>query len=101
MNEDYPEGLFAIPNKEGQLRIIVPPAMVKPPILQTHEDIHHQHHIKVLHVLRAVYYWPNMAKDINFVFKWCTASVRRKHLKTKFDPIAPQAKLLVTLAGTS
>jgi hypothetical protein len=49
LNEDYPEGLFAIPNKEGQSRIIVPPAMVKPLLLQTHEDIHHQHHIKVLH----------------------------------------------------
>ena len=54
MNEEYPEGLFAIPNKEGQPRIIVPPAMVKPLILQTHEDIHHQHHIKVLHVLHLV-----------------------------------------------
>jgi hypothetical protein len=59
------------------------------------------HHIKVLHVLRAAYYWPNMAKEIQ---EWCTscaicttASVRRKHfllVKTKFDPIAPQAKLL-------
>jgi hypothetical protein len=72
--------------------------MVKPLILQTHEDIHHQHHIKVLHVLRAAYYWPNMAEDIN---EWCTscavcttASVKRKHLKTKFDPLAPQATLL-------
>ncbi len=46
LNEDYPEGLFAIPNKKGQPRIIVPPAMVKSLILQTHEDIHHQHHIK-------------------------------------------------------
>jgi hypothetical protein len=76
----------------------VPPAMIKPLILQTHEDIHHQHHIKVLHVLRAAYYWPNMVKDIH---EWCTscavcttASVRRKHSKTKFDPIASQAALL-------
>ncbi len=27
LSEDYPEGLLAIPNKEGQPRIIVPPAM--------------------------------------------------------------------------
>ncbi len=72
--------------------------MIKPLILQTHEDIHHQNHIKVLHMLRAAYYWPNMAKDVQ---EWCTscatcitASVRRKHLKTKFDPMAPQARLL-------
>ncbi len=72
--------------------------MVKPLILQTHEDIHHQNHTKVLHVLRAAYYWPHMAKDIQ---EWCTScsicatgSVRRRHLKTKFDPIAPQATLL-------
>ena len=39
-----------------------------------------------------------MAKDIH---EWCTscavrttASVRRKHLRTKFDPMAPQATLL-------
>ncbi len=60
--EDYPEGLFAIPNKEGQPRIIVPSSMIKPLILQTHEDIHHQNHIKVLHVLRAAYYWPNIKR---------------------------------------
>ena len=96
--EDYPEGLFAIPNKDGQPRIIVPSSMIKPLILQTHEDIHHQNHIKVLHVLRAAYYWPNMAKDVQ---EWCTscatcttASVRRKHLKTKFDLMAPQSRLL-------
>ncbi len=62
--EDYPKGLFAVSNKEGQPRTIVPILMLKPLILQTHEDIHHQNHINVLHVLRAAYYWPNMAKDI-------------------------------------
>jgi hypothetical protein len=96
--EDYPEGLFAIPNKEGQPRIIVPSSMIKPLILKTHEDIYHQNHIKVLHVLRAAYHWLNMAKDVQ---EWCTscatcttASVRRKHLIKKFDPMASQAKLL-------
>jgi hypothetical protein len=90
MDSSYPEGLLAVPNAEGQPRIIVPPTEIKALILQTHEDIHHQNHLKVLHVLKASYYWPNMAKDIQ---EWCTscavcttASVRRKHLKTKFDP---------------
>jgi hypothetical protein len=65
MDSTYPEG----PNAEGQPRIIVPPAEVKALILQTHEDIHHQNHLKMLHVLKATYYWPNMAKDIE---RWCT-----------------------------
>ncbi len=97
MDSTYPEGLLAVPNAEGQPRIIVPPAEVKALILQTHEDIHHQNHIKVPHVLKATYYWPNMAKDIE---RWCTsynlcaiATVRRKHLKTKFDFTSPQATM--------
>jgi hypothetical protein len=69
MDSTYPEGLLAVPNAEGQPRIIVPPAEVKALILQTHEDIHHQSHLKFLHVLKATYYWPNMAKDIE---RWCT-----------------------------
>jgi hypothetical protein len=95
MDSTYPEGLLAVP--KGQPRIIVPPAEVKALILQTHEDIHHQNHIKVLHVLKATYYLPNMAKDIK---RWCTscnscatATVRRKHLKTKFDLTSPQATM--------
>jgi hypothetical protein len=58
MDSTYPEGLLAVPNAEGQPRIIVPPAEVKALILQTDEDIHHQNHIyvKVLHVLKATYY---------------------------------------------
>jgi hypothetical protein len=79
-------------------RIIVPPAEIKTLILQTHEDIHHQNHLKVLHVLKATYDWPNMAKDIE---RWCTSScdtcatatVRRKHLKSKFDLTSPQATM--------
>jgi hypothetical protein len=75
----------------------VPPTEIKALILHTHEDIHHQNHVKVLHVLKASYYWPNMAKDIE---QWCTscnlcatASVRRKHLKTKFHLASPQATM--------
>jgi hypothetical protein len=64
MDSTYPEGLLAVPNTEGHLRIIVPPSEIKALTLQTHEDIHHQNHFKVLHVLKASYYWPNMAKGI-------------------------------------
>jgi hypothetical protein len=70
MDSTYPEGLLAVPNAEGHLRIIVPPSEIKALTLQTHEDIHHQNHFKVLHVLKASYYWPNMAKGIE---QWCTA----------------------------
>ncbi len=93
MDSTYPEGLLAVPNTEGHLRIIVPPSEIKALTLQTHEDIHQQNHFKVLHVLKASYYWPNMAKGIE---QWCTACptcatavVRRKHLKTKFDLTSP------------
>jgi hypothetical protein len=70
MDGTYPEGLLAVPNTEGHLRIIVSPSEIKALTLQTHEDIHHQNHFKVLHVLKAYYYWPNMTKDIEH---WCTA----------------------------
>ncbi len=66
MDSTYPEGLLAVSNAEGQPRIIVPPAEVKALILQTHEDIHHQNHLKVLHVLKATYYgqtWPRTLND--------------------------------------
>ncbi len=89
MNSTYPEGLLAVPNAEGQPRIIVPPTEIKALILQTHEDIHHQNHVKVTHVLKASYYWSNMAKDVEQWYTPCptcaTAVIRRKHLKTKFD----------------
>jgi hypothetical protein len=87
MDSAYPEGVLAVPNAEVKVLLIV----------QTREDIHHQNHLKVLHVLKATYCWPNMAKDIE---RWCTscntcatATVRRKHLNTKFDLTSPQATM--------
>jgi hypothetical protein len=64
-------------------------------VLQCHEDIHHQSHIMVLHVLKALYYWPGMSAHVERLCTACqtclTASVRRKHLKTTFDAHTPQS----------
>jgi hypothetical protein len=87
--DGYPEGLLAVPNPHGSPRIIVPKSQVNALVLQYHEDIHHQSHIKVLHVLKALYYWPGMSAPAERLCTACqtclTASVRRKHLKTTFD----------------
>jgi hypothetical protein len=57
-----------------------------------------QSHIKVLHVLKALFYWPGMsahAERIGTACQTClAASVRRKHLKATFDAIAPQSKAM-------
>ena len=94
----HPEGLLAIPNADGSPRIIVPRAQVLALVLQTHEDIHHQSHIKVLYILKPLFYWPGMTVDIENICTSCqtcmTASVRRRHLKAKFDPNAPPATML-------
>jgi hypothetical protein len=60
----HPEGLLAIPNADGSPRIIVPRTQVLALVLQTHEDIHHQSHIKVLYILKPLFYWPGMTVDI-------------------------------------
>ncbi len=93
--DGYPEGLLAVPNPHGSPRIIVPKSQVDALVLQCHEDIHHQSHIKVLYVFKALYYWPGMSAQVE---KLCTASqtclaasMRRMHLKTKFDAHAPQS----------
>ncbi len=49
----YPEGLLGIPNVDGSPRTIVPRSQVLALVSQTHEDIHHQSHIKVLLATRA------------------------------------------------
>ena len=93
--DGYPEGLLAVPNPYGSPRIIVPKSQVNALVLQCHEDIHHQSHIKVLHVLKALDYWPGMSAHAEKLCTACqtclTASVRRKHLKTTFDAHAPQS----------
>jgi hypothetical protein len=85
----YPDGLLAIPDKNGSPRIIVPKSQVEGLVLQCHEDIHHQRHVKVLHILKSLFYWPGMSAEVERICTACqtcmTASVRRKHLKTKFD----------------
>ena len=91
----YPDGLLAIPDKNGSPRIIVPKSQVEGLVLQCHEDIHHQSHVKVLHILKSIFYWPGMSAEVERICTACqtclTASVRRKHLKTKFDLHAPQS----------
>ena len=96
--EGYPEGLLAIPNDDGTPRIIVPKAQIKALVLQCHEDIHHQSHVKVLHILKPIFYWTGMNDSIERLCTACqtciTASVRRKHLKAKFDLNAPPSTML-------
>jgi hypothetical protein len=90
----YPDGLLAIPDRNGSPRIIVPKFQVEGLMLQCHEDIHHQSHVKVLHILKSLFYWPGMSAEVERIYVACqtclTASVRRKHLETKFDLHAPQ-----------
>jgi hypothetical protein len=96
--EGYPEGLLAIPNEDGFPRIIVPRSQIKALVLQCHEDIHHQSHVKVLYILKPLFYWPGMIEKIERLCTACqtciTASVRRKHLKAKFDLNAPPSTML-------
>jgi hypothetical protein len=96
--DGYPEGLLAIPNDDGSPRIIVPKSQIKALVLQCHEDIHHQSHVKVLYILKPLFYWPGMHDSIERLCTACqtciTASVRRKHLKAKFDPKAPPSTML-------
>jgi hypothetical protein len=57
--EGHPEGLLAIPNTDGSPRIIVPRSQILALVLQTHEDIHHQSHVKVLYILKPLFYCGN------------------------------------------
>ncbi len=96
--EGHPEGLLAVPNEDGSPRIIVPRSQILALVLQTHEDIHHQSHVKVLYILKPLFYWPGMTTDIENICTACqtcmTASVRRRHLKAKFDLNAPPSTML-------
>jgi hypothetical protein len=95
----HPEGPLAIPNADGSPHIIVPKSQVLALVLQTHEDIHHQSRVKVLYTLKPLFYWPGMTADMeNICTGACqtcmTASVRRRHLKAKFDLNAPPSTML-------
>jgi hypothetical protein len=55
----HPTNLLGIPNHLGaHPRIIVPKAVCEAITMHTHEDIHHQNHQKVTHILKPLYYWP-------------------------------------------
>ena len=66
--------------------------------MHTHEDIHHQNHQKVTHILKPLYYWPGMDRDVERFISECETcrrgTVRRRHLKMIFDADAPLAKAL-------
>jgi hypothetical protein len=96
--DGYPEGLLAIPDENGSLRTIVPRYQIKTLVLQCHEDIHHQSHVKVLYILRPLFYWPGMSKSIEKICTGCQTcirlSVRRRHLTAMFDQTAPPSTML-------
>ena len=104
--EGYPDGLLAVPSTTGgKPRIIVPIREQKSLVMQTHEDIHHQGHQKVLHVLYPSFYWPNMESDVE---KWCQecekcarAKVRRRHLKSQFNSTLWRIVLLASLENVT
>ncbi len=79
-------------------RIIVPKAVREAITIHTHEDIHHQNHQKVTHILKPLYYWPGMDRDVEQFVAGCEtcrrATIRRRHLKMIFDPDAPSARAL-------
>jgi hypothetical protein len=59
-----PAELPGIPNHLGaQPRIIVPKTFCEALTMHTHEDIHHQNHQKVTHILKPLYYWPSMDRE--------------------------------------
>jgi hypothetical protein len=97
----HPADRLGIPNHLGaHPRIIVPKAVREAITMHTHEDIHHQNHQKATHILKSLYYWPGMDRDVErFISgqsvkhaEWGT--IRRRHLKMIFDPDAPSASAL-------
>jgi hypothetical protein len=56
LHERTSNGLLAVPSEEGSPRIIVPRLQILALVLQTHEDIHHQSHLKVLYILKPLFY---------------------------------------------
>jgi hypothetical protein len=94
-----PADLLGIPNHLGaHPRIIVPKAVREAITMHTHEDIHHQNYQKVTHILKPLYYWPGMDRDVERFISECETcrrgTIRRRHLKMIFDPDAPSARAL-------
>jgi hypothetical protein len=67
-----PAELLGIPNHLGtQPRIIVSKDFCEALTLHTHEDIHHQNHQKDTHIVKPLYYWPGMDRDIEHFISEC------------------------------
>ncbi len=78
----HPEGLLAIPNEDGSPRIIVPRSQILALVLQTHEDIYHQSHLKVLYILKPLFYWPGMMGDVENIHMHSVSNLHNSANKT-------------------
>jgi hypothetical protein len=78
--------------------IIVPKRYCEALTIHTHEDIHHQNNQKVTHILKPMYYWAGMDRDIERYLSECEicrrGTIRWRHLKMIFDANAPSSKSL-------
>jgi hypothetical protein len=95
-----PAKLLGIPSYLGaQPWIVAPKKYCEALAMHTHEDIHHQNHLKVTHILKPLYYWPGMDRDVERFVPECETcrrgTVRRRHLKMIFfDADEPSSKSL-------
>ena len=96
--EGFPDGLMAISENNEKPRIVVPKDEVDRLIINTHNDILHQGHNKVHHILRPLFFWPKMDIRIKEVVTACETCIkaiqRRRHMKSVFDSQGPAATLL-------
>ena len=86
----YPKKLKMLHIIPRRPRIVVPLVYQKALVQATHAEILHLGFPKVIKVLAQLYYWPSMDKDIEKYVRECVqcleSTVRRKHLKSIFDP---------------
>ena len=96
--EGFPDGLMAISESNEKPRIVVPKDEVDKLIINTHNDILHQGHNKVHHILKPLFFWPRMDIRIKEVVTACETCIkaiqRRRHMKSVFDSQGPAATLL-------
>jgi transposase InsO family protein len=78
-------------------RIVVPKDEVDRLIINTHNDIRHQGHNEVHHMLKPLFFWPKMDVRIKEVVTACEVCMKaiqcRRHMKSVFDSQGPSATL--------